>query len=105
MSSITNKIISHLKSVYKYNFKKDLSEYACTQRPSFALGHEGGLILCTWPKGDRPTLPIVCCDEVLTGIEYEVASYMIANGMIKEGLEIVRTCRNRYDGQAPQSVR
>jgi len=93
------KTVSHLKSIYKYNFKKDLSGHAGTQRPGYAIGHEGGVIVCTWPKGGRPTLPFPCCDEVMTGIEYEVASYMIANGMVKEGLEIVRTCRNRYDGQ------
>jgi uncharacterized protein (DUF608 family) len=95
----SDKVVSHLKRVYKYNFKKDLSEHANPQRPGYALGNEGGLVLCTWPKGGRPTLPVIYCDEVMTGIEYEVASYMLANGMVKEGLEIVRTCRNRYDGR------
>ena len=33
------------------------------------------------------------------GIEYEVACLMFTNKMVKEGLEIVRTLRDRYDGQ------
>jgi len=92
------KVKSHLHSVYRYNFKKDLSEHANPQRPSYAVGKEGGLLLCTWPKGGCPSLPFVYSDEVWTGIEYQVASHLFMNGMIKEGLEIVRTCRNRYDG-------
>jgi len=93
------KVSSHLAAVYKYNLKTDLSDYSNPQRPSFALGKEGGLLLCTWPKGDRLSLPFVYSNEVWTGIEYEVASHLIFEGKIKEGLDIVRTCRNRYDGR------
>jgi hypothetical protein len=35
---------------------------------------------------------------VWTGIEYQVASHLMLMGMVEEGLEIVRTCRDRYDG-------
>ena len=56
-------------------------------------------MLCTWPKGGKPTLPFVYSDEVWTGIEYQVASHLIFNGMVEEGLDIVRTCRKRYDGR------
>lgn len=94
----SEKIESHLLSVYKYNFKKDLSEHANPQRPTFAVGKEGGLLLCTWPKGDTPSLPFVYSNEVWTGIEYQVASHLFMMGMIEEGREIVRTCRQRYDG-------
>lgn len=93
------KVKSHLRSVYRYNFKRDLSEHANPQRPSYAAGDEGGLLLCSWPKGGRPSLPFVYSDEVWTGIEYQVASHMMREGMVEEGLEIVRTCRDRYDGR------
>ena len=56
-------------------------------------------MLCTWPKGNKPTLPFVYSDEVWTGIEYQVASHLIFEGMLDEGLEIVRECRKRYDGR------
>jgi uncharacterized protein (DUF608 family) len=93
------KVLSHLSSVYKYNLKHDLSDYSNPQRPSFALGKEGGLLLCTWPKGDKLSLPFVYSNEVWTGIEYEVASHLIFEGKVKEGLDIVRTARSRYDGR------
>jgi len=92
------KIRSHLSSVYKYNFKTDLSDFSNPQRSTFALGNEGGLLLCSWPKGGEPSLPFVYSNEVWTGIEYEVASHLIMEGKVKEGLNIVRTTRKRYDG-------
>lgn len=95
----TKKITSHLLAVHKYNLKNDLSEHANPQRPSYALGNEGGLLLCTWPKGGKLSLPFVYSDEVWTGIEYQVASHLMLMGKVKEGLDIVRLCRDRYDGR------
>jgi uncharacterized protein (DUF608 family) len=94
-----DKVASHLRSVHKYNFRKDLSEHVNPQRPGYAMGNEGGLLLCTWPKGDKPSLPFVYSNEVWTGIEYQAASHLIMKGMVDEGLEIVRTARDRYDGR------
>ena len=93
------KVKSHLLSVYKYNLKKNLSEHANPQRPAYAVGEEGGLLLCTWPKGGKLSLPFVYSDEVWTGIEYQVASHLMLMGNVEEGAEIVRTCRNRYSGK------
>jgi uncharacterized protein (DUF608 family) len=87
-----------LAAIFKHNFKPDLSTHACTQRPGYATGHEPGLILCTWPTGNRPTLPFVYSDEVWTGIEYQVASHLIEEGMVDQGLTIVKAARSRYDG-------
>ncbi|MDR0699113.1 MAG: hypothetical protein LBG28_07860 [Tannerella sp.] len=93
------KIKRHLTSVHKYNLKKDLSNHANPQRPTFALGNDGGLLLCTWPKGGKLQLPFVYSNEVWTGIEYQVASHLMFEGEVEKGLEIVRTCRRRYDGR------
>lgn len=92
------KVSSHLKAIHKYNLKPDLSNHANPQRPSFAMGDDGGLLLCTWPRGGDPALPFVYSNEVWTGIEYQVASHLILEGMVEEGLEIVRICRQRYNG-------
>jgi uncharacterized protein (DUF608 family) len=93
-------IRSHLRSVFGYNFKSSLWEHANPQRPGYALGDEPGLLLCTWPRGGKPTLPFVYSDEVWTGIEYQVASHLIFEGMVEEGLSIVEAVRSRYDGRA-----
>jgi uncharacterized protein (DUF608 family) len=93
------KIKSHLKAVHKYNLKENLSQHANPQRPSFALGDDGGLLLCSWPKGGKLSLPFVYSDEVWTGIEHQVASHLMLMGNVKEGLDILRASRNRYDGR------
>ncbi len=92
-------IKSHLNAVYKYNLKHDLSDHVNPQRPTYAIGNEGGLLLCSWPKGGKLSLPFVYSNEVWTGIEYQVASHLMLMGEVEKGLDIVRTARKRYDGQ------
>ena len=93
-----DKVRSHLLSVYKYNMRHDLTDHANPQRPGYALGREGGLLICSWPHGGMPQLPFIYSNEVWTGIEYQVASHLILEGAVDEGLDIVRTVRDRYDG-------
>ena len=88
-----------LQAIFRNNFKEDLSQHANAQRPGYALGHEPGLLLCSWPHGGKPTLPFVYSDEVWTGIEYQVASHLISEGLVQEGLTIVKALRSRYDGR------
>ncbi len=92
-------IRSHLAAAYRHNFKPSLWTHANPQRPGYALGDEPGLLLCTWPRGGRPTLPFVYSDEIWTGIEYQVASHLIAEGMVDKGLAIVDAVRSRYNGR------
>jgi uncharacterized protein (DUF608 family) len=94
----SKKVEKHLLSVFRYNFRKSLINHVNPQRPGYALGDEGGLLLCTWPKGERLTYPFHCSDEVWTGFEYQVASHLLMFNKVKEALEIVRTARARYDG-------
>jgi len=94
----TQKVRNHLLAVHKHNLKHDLSAHGNPQRPTFAMGNDGGLLLCSWPRGNKPLLPFVYSDEVWTGIEYQVASHLMMLGCVDEGLDIVRECRKRYDG-------
>jgi uncharacterized protein (DUF608 family) len=86
-----------LRAIYKHNWRKDLSEHANAQRV-YALNHESGLLLCSWPNGGRPAIPFPYSDEVWTGIEYQVASHLIMEGLVREGLSIVKGARDRHDG-------
>ena len=95
----SEKVTSHLLAVHRYNLKRDLSDFANPQRPTFAMGNEGGLLLCTWPRGGELSLPFVYSNEVWTGIEYQVASHLMFEGKVPEGLDVVRECRDRYDGR------
>lgn len=92
------KVAAHLDAVFRHNFKATLATHANTQRPTYALGDEAGLLLCTWPRGGRLTLPFPYADEVWTGIEYQAASHLMRMGRVDEGLAIVRAARRRYDG-------
>ena len=95
----SHKVESHLLSVYRYNFKRDLKANANFMRVSFGYSGESGLLLCSWPLGGRPTIPLLYSDEVWTGIEYQVASHLIIAGRVEEGLDVIRAIRSRYDGR------
>jgi hypothetical protein len=91
------RIQSSLRAIYKYNFLTDFRDFSNVQR-TYALGDEKGLLLCSWPNGGRPPLPFPYSDEVWTGIEYQVASHLIYEGLLEEGLSVVKATRDRYDG-------
>ena len=86
-----------LKSIHAHNYRDSLSRHVNCQRV-YALNGEGGLLLCTWPQGDRPRLPFPYADEVWTGIEYQVAAHLIVEGWVDEGLSVISTARDRHDG-------
>jgi hypothetical protein len=87
-----------LRSIFEHNWKRDLSTHHSVQR-TYALNDEAGLLLCTWPDGGRPPIPFIYADEVWTGIEYQVAAHLIYEGLIDEGLSIVKGVRDRHDGR------
>jgi uncharacterized protein (DUF608 family) len=86
-----------MQSIYRYNFRTDFADHESCQR-TFALNDEAGLLLCSWPHGGRPRYPFPYADEVWTGIEYQVAAHLIYEGLVTEGVDIVRGLRARYDG-------
>jgi hypothetical protein len=86
-----------LASIHRYNFRPSLRGQRNFLR-TYALEDEGGLLLCSWPNGDRPRRAFGYSDEVWTGVEYQVAAHLIYEGLVDEGLEIVRAVRARHDG-------
>jgi non-lysosomal glucosylceramidase len=92
-----DKVQSALRSIFKYNWKSDLTGWKFMPR-SFAGANDKGLIICTWPRGGRPENVMLYSDEVWTGIEYQVAAHMIYEGFLEEGLSIAKGARDRYDG-------
>lgn len=86
-----------LEAVFRYNWRPSLRDHPCLYR-TYALNDEAGLIICTWPHGERPGHAFYFADEVWCGIEYQVAAHMIYEGMIDEGLAIVMATRRRHRG-------
>ncbi len=93
------KVAGMLKAIYRHNFQRNLRGHTNPQRPTFAFGQEARLLLCSWPKGGALSLPFPYGNEVWTGIEYQAAAHMIMNGLVDEGLKLVRAARGRYDGR------
>ncbi len=88
-----------LRSMMKNNFKESMRNLTNMWRV-FALNDESGAIICDYPEGsDKPIIPIPYCEECMTGFEYSFAGLLISEGFVKEGLNVVRAIRNRYDGQ------
>ncbi len=69
-----------------------------TQRP-YAIRGERGLVLCTWPNGGRPEVPTLYCDEVWTGVEYQVAAHCVREGLLDEAEAIADAIWTRHDGR------
>jgi non-lysosomal glucosylceramidase len=87
-----------LESIYKYNYKRSLSDHECVMR-TFALNDEAALVICDYPHGNRPQVPFPYFEEVMTGFEYSAAILMLYMGKIPEGLELITNIRRRYDGE------
>lgn len=92
-----DKVQAALKAVFRHNWNPDLTGWKHAPR-AFAGARDKGLIICTWPRGGRPGHVMLYSDEVWTGIEYQVAAHMLYEGLVEEGLAIVKGARDRYDG-------
>ena len=88
-----------LKNMVRYLYRPNLRDHVNPWR-IYALNDEGGTLLCTYPENVRhPILPINYCDEVWTGVEYSFAGLLISEGMLEEGLRVVRAARARHNGK------
>ncbi|HJT78607.1 MAG TPA: GH116 family glycosyl hydrolase, partial [Gemmataceae bacterium] len=96
-----DKVRTALQSIYRYNWAPDVAAQNRAHPPQrwFARPGEAGLFICTWPRDHRMKEPVLYRDEVWTGTEYEVAACLLAEGMLREGLSIIRGIHDRYDGR------
>ena len=98
LASIPPTFERHLRSIYRFNYKRQLYDHESVQR-IFALNDEAALVICDYGKGKRPEIPFPYFAEVLTGIEYLAAAHMIYAGMVREGAECIENTRRRFDGE------
>ena len=88
-----------LENMYKNNFKTTMRNFTNPWR-LFSLNDESGAVICDYPAGSRkPAIPIPYCEETMHGFEYQLAGLLISEGFVDEGLSIVRSVRERYDGE------
>jgi uncharacterized protein (DUF608 family) len=96
-----DRVRTALRSIYRYNWAPDVAAQNKVHPPErwFARPGEAGLFTCTWPEGGRMQEPVRYRDEIWTGIEYQVAADLLHEGMLREGLSIIRGIHDRYDGR------
>jgi uncharacterized protein (DUF608 family) len=87
-----------LRSIYKYNRRKDFHSHFNNMR-SFVLGDESALLMCAYPRGNRPKQPFPYATEVMTGFEYTAAVGMLYEGQLNAGLSCIEAVRDRYNGR------
>lgn len=90
-----------LASLWKYNFTPDVGPF----RKHYAAGRwyampgEGGLLMCSWPRGDKARVQQgfdLYFNECMSGFEHQVAGHLIWEGMVQEGLAVIRAIHDRY---------
>ncbi|MCL3781049.1 hypothetical protein EMN47_11735 [Prolixibacteraceae bacterium JC049] len=94
-----DKVEATLNSIWKYNWTMDVGPHTKKFVPEryYANDGEPGLLNCTWPISEHLNEDAVRYrNEVWTGIEYQVATNMIYDGMLEEGLSIIKGIHERY---------
>lgn len=85
-------------NIYKNNYKPSMRDFPNPWR-LFALNDEGGTVMCSYPEtANKPKIPIAYCEEVMSGFEYAFACLLIHYGYTAEAENVVRTVRERYNG-------
>ncbi|MCO5297383.1 MAG: non-lysosomal glucosylceramidase [Fimbriimonadaceae bacterium] len=99
-----------LKSLWKYNFAPDAGQYMNAMQAVikggrwYAMPGEAGLVMTSFPRGGAQEAKgkghadwvVGYFNECMNGFEYQAAAHMIAEGLVDEGLAIVRTIHDRY---------
>lgn len=96
-----DKVKTTLESIWNYNWAPDVATQNKVHIPerTYADHGEAGLFIATWPfSKHHGNDGVRYRNEVWTGIEYQVATNMINEGMITEGLSMIRAIEDRYDG-------
>ena len=86
-----------LQAVLRHNLRTGFEDFSHPYRV-FADGADTGLLMCSWPYGGRPEVPTRYADEVWTGSEQQVAAHCLYEGLVDEGLAVLRGMWGRYDG-------
>jgi uncharacterized protein (DUF608 family) len=90
-------VVSALEAVVRHNLRDGFQDFDHGYRV-FADADDSGLLVCSWPKGGRPDVPVRYCDEVWTGVEYQVAAHCFMEGLEAQGTSLLAAVRRRYDG-------
>ena len=99
-----------LASIWKYNFSPDVFGYFAAHKgiARYVNPGDAGMIMCTFPRTDWDYARAGAADPrdnpftdyfnlTWTGQEYQVAGHMLWEGLVQEGLAVVRAIHDRYN--------
>ncbi|MBI1278838.1 MAG: hypothetical protein GC179_11980 [Anaerolineaceae bacterium] len=93
-----NQTRAAVESLYKYNFKRQRDAYNPCR--IYSLNDEMGMVISTWPESHyKPVIPVPYSQETMHGFEYSAAIQMMQYDMLEEGLSVIESIRERYDGK------
>ena len=87
-----------LEALLKHNFYTNFHGQSLKPR-QFVTSDDAGMKMITWPRGPQPIPGMKYGDEVMTGFEYGAGVSMLQNGMLREGLMVIKAIYERYDGR------
>lgn len=90
-------VTTTLRSILEHNGRTGFHDHFNHMR-SYVLGDESAVLMCSYPRGNRPERPFPYFTEVMTGFEHILAVGLISEGLVDEGLQVITTIRARYDG-------
>lgn len=101
--------LSALRALYRHNLAPDVGPYREKMKAIqggrwYALPGDGGLLMCTFPKGGAERATGKGSDawaagyfnECMSGFEHQVAAHMLYEGLVEEGLAVERLIHERY---------
>ena len=89
---------SALQSIFKYNFKPNMRANMKIMRNFMRSMMKPRLLFAHGLMGDGPKFLFRYADEVMNGFEYQFGVHCIIEGLIEEGLTVVKSIRDRFDG-------
>lgn len=87
-----------LRKIYTTNLFTDPGVGYPKRYRDFLGTGDSGWQMFVWP-GEAPENTIHYYSEVMTGFEYSMAATLMQYGLVNEGLSVVRTIFDRYDGR------
>ena len=95
-----------LRSIWRFNYSHNLTNFlsssSFTQGRIYQMAGEAGLLICTfpndgnlWPDSDANWQGKYFA-ECMSGFEYQVGAHCLAEGLLDEGLTIIRAIYDRY---------
>lgn len=100
-----------LQSLFTDNYRDNFLMYEPDTRFTpewrrFVRNTDAGTLMFSWPHHDKPANPrtVWYNDETWTGTEYAAAATMIQQGLLTDGLRMIKAVADRYDGQLRASL-